>query len=501
VSWWERKKNAQEQAVAYYRHSAQDRQENSVEIQREQVHAFADENSIEIIKEFADRGISGLSTEGRDGFNEMLDDYVVGNKADFQYVLVLDVSRWGRFQDTDLSSYYSGLCAKNGKRVIYTSIGFPKDDGLLHGLHMSIERYRAASYSKELSGKVWKGCAKIASGGYWAGGMPPYGMSRLLLDEQRNPLRVLRSGEHKAIHNQRVTLVPGDKDQVETIQRIFSAVADDDKRQDEIARMLNDERIQAPGGGYWNRSSVTAILRNEIYAGTMIWNKTSQKMKSPTHRNPPDEWVRRDDAFEAVVPRHLFQLVQEILDAREEEFARRYLDEEMLRQFALIHDRYGVVNGKLLAASENTVSPATYVKHFGSMEQAYQAMFKDVIERRTTEVREILQSREFDVMQIDDLLIVENSFSIRIQPSVPVISGFEVYWVFHPHERREIDLTIGVPLSEPDSFTVLGYLALPRLLFTLPRIENLYLADWDHSVFSFGHRHYLCREHWHLLSP
>lgn len=50
-------------AIAYYRHSAQDRQENSIPIQKEQVHKWADANQIEIIREFADHGKSGLSAE------------------------------------------------------------------------------------------------------------------------------------------------------------------------------------------------------------------------------------------------------------------------------------------------------------------------------------------------------------------------------------------------------------------------------------------------------
>jgi len=155
----------------------------------------------------------------------MLQEYVVGGKADFEFVLVLDVSRWGRFQETDLSAYYTGLCLQHGKQVVFTTIGFPKENDLLHGLHLSIERYRAASYSRELSGKVWKGCAKIASGGYWAGGCAPYAMCRILLDEKRNPLQVLALGEHKAIHNQRVTLGPGDAAEVEAVRFIFRQFA------------------------------------------------------------------------------------------------------------------------------------------------------------------------------------------------------------------------------------------------------------------------------------
>ena len=96
--WWtNRRAEPEAKAVAYYRRSAQDRQENSIPIQREQVQKFAQEHDIEIVKEFADHGKSGLSTEGRAGFNEMLEDYVVGGAMDFEYVLVLNVSRWGRF--------------------------------------------------------------------------------------------------------------------------------------------------------------------------------------------------------------------------------------------------------------------------------------------------------------------------------------------------------------------------------------------------------------------
>jgi hypothetical protein len=93
-------------AVAYYRHSAQDRQENSIPIQREQVHQWAEKNGVEIIEEFEDAGKSGLNAEGRPAFTAMMNDWVK-QRDDFELVLCLDVSRWGRFQDIDLSAQYS----------------------------------------------------------------------------------------------------------------------------------------------------------------------------------------------------------------------------------------------------------------------------------------------------------------------------------------------------------------------------------------------------------
>ena len=149
--------------VAYYRHSAEIGQENSVEIQQDNVRAFARNNGIEIIHEFADRGKSGLNAEGRPAFNEMME--WVRTRNDFQYILALDVSRWGRFQNTDLSAHYKALCTQHGKQVVYTNHGFAKDDDLVHSLRESIDRYQAADYSRVLSKKVFDGCVKVAKQG------------------------------------------------------------------------------------------------------------------------------------------------------------------------------------------------------------------------------------------------------------------------------------------------------------------------------------------------
>ena len=118
MDWYNPQKTFSKRAVAYYRHSAQDRQENSVEIQQDQVRKFAADNNIEIVEEYIDRGKTGLITEGREAFQRMLHDVETG-KQQFDYVLVLDVSRWGRYQKRDIAAYYSALCEMHGAKVIY----------------------------------------------------------------------------------------------------------------------------------------------------------------------------------------------------------------------------------------------------------------------------------------------------------------------------------------------------------------------------------------------
>jgi DNA invertase Pin-like site-specific DNA recombinase len=185
-------------AVAYYRSSVQDRQEESISVQRQQVREWAEQHGVEIIEEFADAGQSeqpdarrgrvvqnaklpsdGSSfivsecseqtvLDGRPAFHEMMDRWVT-QRSDFEYVLCLDASRWGRFPDIDLSAQHSGRCQQHGKQVIYTGIGKPPEDDPLYSVYVQFERFRAAQYSSELSDKVRRGCAMIADQGEWAG--------------------------------------------------------------------------------------------------------------------------------------------------------------------------------------------------------------------------------------------------------------------------------------------------------------------------------------------
>jgi len=272
-SWWVREKPSpapaapQYRGVAYYRHSARDRQENSVAIQQELVQKWAKENGVEIIYEFADRGKSGLTAEGRDAFNDMMDNWVK-KREDFQFVLCLDVSRWGRFQDIDLSATYSADCKRHGKQVIYTTLGMPRPDDPLYPVYVQFERFRAAQFSKELSVKVFHGCIRIAKQGYWVGGRPPYGYERLLLDEARKPVQILAPYQKKGIQNQRVTLTPGPEEQVATVRRIFSEFIDAAQSSDDIAEKLNRDGLRSARRGPWNAGKV---LRQEVAASLGSW--------------------------------------------------------------------------------------------------------------------------------------------------------------------------------------------------------------------------------------
>jgi DNA invertase Pin-like site-specific DNA recombinase len=460
--WWETDTPDKDalaliKAVAYYRHSAQDRQENSIPIQQDQVRAWAKQHGVEIIREFCDAGRSGLNSEGRPAFTEMMEEWIA-KRNDFEYVLCLDVSRWGRFQDIDLSAQFSAICKKNGKQVIYTTIGKPKENDPLYPVYVQFERFRAAQYSRELSDKVWRGCVKIAEQGYWAGGPPPYGLKRLLLDEKREPLNVLQPGQRKGIQNQRVTLVEGRPEEVQVLRRIFEAFVVQGHSEYKIAEDLNRDGIPSPSGRRWGAGGVLARLRNEKYAGTMVYNQTSGKLKTPKHPNPPEQWVRTPEAFSGPIDFELYQKAQEILEKRKQ----RYDPDYMLRILDELYRTHGMARPGLLRMIPDGPSIGGFAKEFGSLDLAFQKLFDGERNKAKDIVQEQIRNQIPETLAYSDFLVLDQKLTVSIQPAVPIPHGYEQYWPLRRDTRPVIDMTLGVLLSEPADFKILGFIALPR---------------------------------------
>jgi len=445
--------------VAYYRHSARDRQENSVAIQQEMIHEWAKDNGVDIIHEFADRGKSGLTAEGRDGFNDMMENWVK-KRDDFDFVLCLDVSRWGRFQDIDLSATYCAEVKKHNKQVVFTTLGMPRPDDPLYPVYLQFERFRAAQFSSDLSRRVYHGCIKIAEQGFWNGGKPPYGFDRLLLDEAHKPLHVLEHHQKKGIANQRVTLTLGPEEQVRTVRRIFSEFIDAGHDLEEIAAVLNEEGSRSARGGLWNDGKVRRILTNVMYAGTLVYNKTTSKLLTPTRRNPVDMWVKTPGALASLVDQAIFDRAQAIIA----QAALRYAPETMLEHLERLHREHGFLRPSLVSADERAPSPSTYNTHFCSLDVAYQQLFRTAAAEVRTQVEGLLRKVVEQVDSYDDFLVVNGKFTVLIQPSVPVPYGYSQYWYFRPDLRGVVDITLGVPVSSSEGPQILGYVALPRLL-------------------------------------
>lgn len=358
--------NQQEHAAQYIRMSTE-HQQYSTANQQDAIMSYAKERGFTIVKTYADEGKSGLRVKGRASLRQLIADVEAGDPG-FSAVLVYDISRWGRFQDADESAYYEYLCKRAGIAVHYCAEQFENDGRPTSAIIKSVKRAMAGEYSRELSAKVFKGQCRLIELGYRQGGAAGYGLRRMLVDGSGKQKGELTRGEHKSLQTDRVILVPGPRDEVETVQWIYDQFTRKGLHESEIAKNLNAQKILTDLGRPWTRGTVRSVLTNEKYIGNNVYNRTSFKLKQEHVRNDKEMWIRKDRAFEAIVSTDLFYMARGMFFERN----RRFTDEEMLNRLKALLEQNQTISASLIDAADDSPSSAAYRSRFGTLLNAYQ---------------------------------------------------------------------------------------------------------------------------------
>jgi DNA invertase Pin-like site-specific DNA recombinase len=352
-------------AAEYVRMSTE-HQQYSTENQADAIRQYAERRRIEIVRTYADEGRSGLRLDGRDALKQLIED-VQSGAADFTTILVYDVSRWGRFQDADESAYYEYICKRAGIAVQYCAEQFENDGSPISTIVKGVKRAMAGEYSRELSAKVFAGQCRLIEHGYRQGGAAGYGLRRRLIDQNGAPKGELARGEHKSIQTDRVILVPGPPEEVETVQWMYRAFVEEGKPEREIANILNGRGLPTDLGRPWTRGTVHQVLINEKYVGDNVWNRVSFKLKKKRVRNSSDIWIRADSVFEPIVDRRLFEAAQAIIAER----SQRLSDAELLDHLRHLLETQGELSGLIIDETDHVPSSSAYRHRFGSLLRAY----------------------------------------------------------------------------------------------------------------------------------
>src|SRR3981189_2747214 len=142
--------------AAQYVRMSTDYQRYSIENQAAVIAAYAQAPNLSMVRTYRDEGESGLKLKNRAGLLRLLDD-VQSDRADFEHILIYDVSRWGRFQDIDESAHYEFICKQAGIKVAYCAEQFANDGSMVSSIVKNIKRVMAAEFSRELSAQVYAG--------------------------------------------------------------------------------------------------------------------------------------------------------------------------------------------------------------------------------------------------------------------------------------------------------------------------------------------------------
>ena len=350
--------------AAQYVRMSTEHQQYSIANQAAVIADYAHGHGFELVRTYADSGISGLDLAHRPGLRQLLDD-VVGHRADFSVVLVYDVSRWGRFQDADESAHYEFLCKQGGIQIHYCAEQFSNDNSLLASLCKALKRSMAGEYSRELSVKVFAGQERLTKLGYKMGGQPGYALRRLLLNADGTPHKQLQDGERKYLSTQRVVMTIGPSEEVEVVRRVFCLYLDQDMGLGEIADFLNSCHFRRDGRTF-GPEHVRKILIDPKYAGCAVFGRSTKKLKSPQRAIPNNHWIVAPNSFEAIVP------LERVVAAQKKLSRRKRSDEQLLQELRHYVEAHGPVSGREMGPSNRLPSDQTFRKRFGSIPKAYE---------------------------------------------------------------------------------------------------------------------------------
>lgn len=381
--------------AAMYVRMSTDHQKYSTENQASVIREYADRHHIDIVEVYTDAGKSGLKLDGRDALKRLIDD-VQSGVAQFSMILVLDVTRWGRFQDADESAYYEYICRRVGIDVQYVAEQFENDGSPVSTIVKGVKRAMAGEYSRELSTKVFAGQCRLIEKGYRQGGAAGYGLRRILIDEHGKRKGELKRGEHKSLQTDRVILVPGPAEETENVRWMYRAFTEEGMQEGQIAAMLNRRGVLTDMGRSWTRGTVHQVLTNEKYIGNNVFNRTSFKLKKRRVTNTPDMWVRAEGVFEAIVEPKYFYTAQGIIRER----CRKISNDEMLDKLRRLRERHGWLSGMIINESEGMPSSSMYSYRFGSLIRAYKMIgYKPDRDYRYIEINKNLRQLHHDVIE------------------------------------------------------------------------------------------------------
>lgn len=352
--------------AAQYLRMSTENQQYSLDNQSALITEYARTHGFEIIQTYSDEARSGLTIAERPGLRSLIEDITVG-RAEFSVVLVLDVSRWGRFQDVDEAAHYEFLCKLAGIKVHYCAETFSTVEGLAGSLLKALKRSMAAEYSRELSTKTFIGQCRIVQNGFKIGGAAGYGLRRLLLDSTGNPKAILRHGEQKSLTTEHVIYALGTEEESRVVRNIYAMFLQGRSVAD-ITRQLNLLRIPREVPGQWNSEAVRRILIHPKYMGCIVYNRTSSRLHTKKLHNPPQKWVVNPGRFPAIIPPEVFMQVQGKIAGKVQYKSNAQLLEE-IRGYVRQH---GYVSTKFMRPANRLASNMTYRKRFGSLRKLYE---------------------------------------------------------------------------------------------------------------------------------
>lgn len=247
---------------------------------RKQLLAIANKENHNII-EIHEEIVSGEFISERPKIQELIRRVESGL---VEAVLVMDLDRLGRGDMLDQGLLDRAFRYSGTKIITPTEIYDPNEESweLVFGVKSLVARQELKAITRRLQG----GRRNSVSEGKSVSKKPPYGYLR----------------------DEKLKLYP-DPDTAWVVQRMFEMMRDGHGRQ-AIALELDKLEIKPPFKDTWAPSSITAIIKNEVYLGHIIWGKIKYQKQNGKYKRKKvdrDQWIIKENAHEPIVSPELWE--------------------------------------------------------------------------------------------------------------------------------------------------------------------------------------------------
>lgn len=304
------------QVGIYCRLSIEDRDKlknddsQSIQNQKSMLRDYCRAHDWDIFDIYCDDGYSGID-RNRPEFKRLITDC---EKGKINIVLCKDQSRFSR--DTVIvEQYINDKFLEWGVRFVGVADNTDSESESYGTMRLFTSAYNEM-YVRDISSKIRKTLSYKRQQGQFIGSFAPYGYS------------IATDDKHRLII---------DKNSAPVVRRIFEMYTQGEGYR-KIVRELNECGILSPSAykqqtgsnyvncnassssskGLWTQSTIAAILRNEMYTGTLVQGKShniSYKNKKKK-KVPPEDWVRIPNAHEAIIDIKTWDAAQERLRGR-----------------------------------------------------------------------------------------------------------------------------------------------------------------------------------------
>ena len=271
----------------------------SIENQKELLTRYVREQGWNLYDYYCDDGVSG-TTFDRPSFNRLVQDATDGK---INLILTKDLSRLGR-DYIEAGRYTDFVFPSLGCRFIALNDGVDtmhKNNEML----VILKNVMNDLYARDTSNKIKAVKQSTFKSGKYVGCYAPLGYKK--------------SADDKHVLEIDPVTAP-------VVKRIFDMRLQGDSFR-KIARTLNAEKVPTPMDFYymaegrtkpsrrgqsWSGETVKSILRNEVYVGHMVQNKTGT-VSYKNHKQvekPKEEWIKVENTHEPLITQEAWDTVQ-----------------------------------------------------------------------------------------------------------------------------------------------------------------------------------------------